>query len=181
MSTADMAFVGGTTGNNDIRATTDVDGTILSGGGGDDILRGGRFDDILVGGEGNDRMFGGAGADQFRFFFDQVSGTDTDFVYDLNFTDGDSMVFGNFADGTFVDIPSAEVNGFDDGTAAIVSAYAGLAALVNGADDNWTATQKGSTQVLILSYTDGVSTQTIHISNAWDQVSAFLIPDIIEA
>lgn len=165
MSTADMAYVGGNDVGNDIRATNDPDGTILNASGGDDTLRGGRGDDILVGGEGNDKLFGGDGADQFRFFFDTVSGTDTDFIYDLDFSEGDTIVFGHFADGTFVDTDG--VNGFTNGSAAEVDSIEGLLALVNGSDDNWTATQKGTTDVLILTYTDGTSTQSIHISNAW--------------
>jgi hypothetical protein len=42
--------VRGTEGNDDIRATTDTDGSNLQSGFGDDILRGGRFDDWLTGG-----------------------------------------------------------------------------------------------------------------------------------
>ena len=173
MSTADMTYVGGNAGANDLRATNDPDGTLFNAGGGDDTLRGGRYDDILTGGEGDDKLFGGAGADQFRFFFDVVTGTDTDFIYDLNFSDGDTLVFGKFADGTFVD--SVGVNGFTNGSAAQISSVEGIAALVNGADDHWTATQKGSTDVLILSYTDGSKTETIHISNAWASIEGFLL------
>ena len=164
MSTADMASVSGKAGADDLRATNDPDGTMLRGGAGDDILRGGKYDDILVGGEGNDKMFGGDGADQFRFFLNEVSGTDTDFIYDLDFSEGDTLVFGNFAAGAFSDADG--LNAFAGGTAAEISSLAGLADLVGGAS-GWSAVQKGTSDTLILTYTNGVVTQEIHISNAW--------------
>lgn len=169
MSTADMAYVTGKGGNDDIRATNDPDGTMLRGGGGDDILRGGRFDDILVGGEGNDQMFGGDGADQFRFFLNEVSGTDTDYIRDLDFCEGDTLVFGNFAAGTFSD--ATGVDGYTNGTAATVSSFEGLKALVEGdgcGPLGWTAAQRGTSDVLILSYTDGSVTQEIQITGGWN-------------
>ncbi len=174
MSTADMAYVAGKGGNDDLRATNDPDGTMLRGGGGDDILRGGRFDDILVGGEGNDKMFGGDGADQFRFFLNEVSGTDTDYIYDLDFCEGDTLVFGNFAAGTFSD--ASGVDGYTNGTAATVSSVEGIAALVNGCGSGWSAAQRGTSDVLVLTYTNGCVTQEIHISDAWNDFASLSTP-----
>src|SRR5687768_8647752 len=98
------AYVAGRDGPDDLRATNDEDGTQLRGGDGNDILRGGRYDDILVGGSGSDKMFGGDGGDQFRFFGDDIEGvSDTDFIYDLDFAEGDTLVFGNYGANTFSD------------------------------------------------------------------------------
>jgi hypothetical protein len=167
---ADKTFVGGSNGDDDIRAVNDPDGSYLFARGGDDILRGGKFDDLLVGGEGNDSMFGGDGADQFRFFLNEVSGTDTDWIYDLDFSEGDELVFGNFAADTFV--AGAGVNAFSMGTAGIINSIEGLQALVNAADDNWTAAQRGDTDTLELTYTDGNVTQVINFSSAWSDFIA---------
>lgn len=180
MSTADnvMASVSGKAGDDVIRANYgDPDGTMMRGGGGNDKMYGGKFDDIIVGGEGNDQMAGGAGADQFRFFLNEVSGTDTDYIYDLDFSEGDSLVFGNFAAGTFTDTADInDVNAYTNGTAATISSIEGIAALVNGSASGWTAVQKGTTDVLILSYTNGCVTQEIHISGAWDDYASLSTP-----
>lgn len=132
MAFQDKAVSNGSSGNDDIRATNDVDGTLLQAGAGDDILRGGKYDDVLVGGSGNDQMFGGDGADQFRFFGSQIDGaSDSDRIYDLDFSEGDTLVFGNYAAGTFVDDDG--VNGFTLGTAASISSWEGV---VNAVDNS---------------------------------------------
>lgn len=82
-------------------------GDVLSGGSGNDELRGGKGldtlygdagDDILIGGEWSDKLYGGAGADQFVFdtksLYEDVSPLGKrDVIYDLNFDEGDSLVF----------------------------------------------------------------------------------------
>lgn len=164
-STDGKANVSGKAGNDDLRATNDTDGTLINAGAGDDILRGGRFDDILVGGSGNDQMFGGDGADQFRFFGNQIDGAgDLDKIFDLDFSEGDTLVFGSFAAGTFSDDDG--VNAFADDGSAIVSSFEGLANIVNGT--TVTAEQRGNTDTLILRITnDAGQVQEIHISNAY--------------
>ncbi|RVU07922.1 hypothetical protein EOE18_02295 [Novosphingobium umbonatum] len=158
-------FVGGTSGNDDLRANSqDTDGSYLFARGGDDILRGGKYDDVLTGGAGSDQYYGGAGADQFRFFGYDVTTGDRDRVYDLNFSDGDTIVFGSFATDTFAD--AAGINAYTNGTAATISSFEGLANMVNDADAVW-ATRKGTTDLLILHVTVGTETQTIEISNAY--------------
>jgi Ca2+-binding RTX toxin-like protein len=136
MATTDglKAYVRGTAGNDDARANYgDADGTIIDTGAGNDILRGGRFDDILVGRAGDDQMFGGAGADQFRFFGNQIEGaSDTDKIRDLNFSEGDSLVFGNFGAGTFQD--HAGENAFTNGTAAKITSWVGVVNAVDHSD-----------------------------------------------
>ncbi len=154
MSDGKKSYVGGGAGNDDLRANYgDRDGTIINAGEGNDTLRGGNHNDILTGGAGSDEMFGGSGADQFRFFGDQIEGTtDTDFVYDLDFSEGDTLVFGNFGGGTFSDDDG--VNGFSGGTAAIISSFEGI---VNAAaaSDNVTAYRESDTNdTLILRITD---------------------------
>jgi Ca2+-binding RTX toxin-like protein len=62
----------------------------LSGGEGDDLLFGGVGNDLLNGSEGNDILTGGDGKDIFQF---KGSGFGHDTVTDLNFSDGDSLVF----------------------------------------------------------------------------------------
>jgi Ca2+-binding RTX toxin-like protein len=176
MSDGKKAYVGNGAGDGDIRATTDVDGTILFGGAGNDILRGGRYGDILTGGSGDDQLFGGASGDQFRFFGDQIEGaSDSDDVYDLNFGAGDTLVFGSFGAGTFSD--SNGVNSFSSPTgadsAAIISSFEGI---VNAAafSDRVTAFREGAgNNNLVLQITDADGQiQNIVISNGYSQYIA---------
>ena len=155
--------VSGTSGNDDLHAINT--GSVVNGGDGNDVLRGNRSDDILVGGSGDDQMFGGAGADQFRFFANQLDGTDTDKIYDLNFNDGDTLVFGNFTAGLFAD--NEGVNAFSGDTSAQISSIAGLRNLIADSDGAISASRKGNTEVLILTIHNGDDTQIIHISGLW--------------
>lgn len=136
---------GGSAGDDDMRAVVDdADGTIISSGLGNDTLRGGRYDDILTGGAGNDQMFGGLGADQFRFFGtagtaklrDAIEGgSDTDFIRDLTFGEGDSIVLGGFGAGTFTDFNNQDSNAFDGGSSVQIFSYQGLKALDDASDN----------------------------------------------
>jgi Ca2+-binding RTX toxin-like protein len=156
-------YVRGTAGDDDIRSTGN--GAYVVTGAGDDVLRGGRADDILVGGAGNDQLWGGGGADQFRFFGDQIEGTsDTDRIYDLNFSEGDTLVFGKF-DGAFHD--GAGVNEFNNGSAAIISSYLGLqnAQALSGGKITIVADVK--TDLLFVSIDNGHGAiETLRISHA---------------
>jgi Ca2+-binding RTX toxin-like protein len=165
-----MSYNSGGSGDDDLRATyTDPDGTMIRGGAGDDVLRGGKFADILIGGSGNDQMYGGAGADQFRFFGNQIEGTsDRDRIYDLTFGDGDVLVFGSFAAGTFSKL--AGVNGFSGGASAVISSYEGI---VNAAafSDNVTAGRASQyNDNLLLKVTNAAGqVQEIVITGGWSQ------------
>lgn len=68
---------------------------------GDDWLDGGRGNDRLTGGQGSDMMIGGAGADKFVFYGTDARNGDHDIVADLDFAEGDRLVFGHFEAGTF--------------------------------------------------------------------------------
>jgi Ca2+-binding RTX toxin-like protein len=86
-------------------SATDQDGSHIDGKNGNDRLQGSQFDDRLVGNGGDDILTGGAGADQFRFFGNQIDGaSDFDTITDLNFAEGDTLVFGSFGTGTFFDV-----------------------------------------------------------------------------
>ncbi len=170
------AYVGGNAGDNDLQAVNDVNGTIINAGAGNDVLRGGRYDDILSGGAGDDSYYGGAGADQFRFFGNQIEGTsDLDKVLDLNFGQGDSLVFGNYGAGTFAD--AAGINAYGAGnSAAQITSWEGLANFIKSSSAVVGVTEKGNTDVLILSIDNGLGQiQTIHITGGYDAVQAFLI------
>ncbi len=176
MAAADMSYVGGNAGDNDLRVTNDVDGTIINAGAGNDVLRGGRYDDILSGGAGDDLYFGGGGADQFRFFGNQIEGTsDLDKIFDLNFGEGDTLVFGNYGAGTFSD--AAGINAFGAGnTEAQISSWQGLASFIQNSGAVVGFSEKGNTDVLILSIDNGAGQiQTIHITGGYDAVSAFFV------
>jgi Ca2+-binding RTX toxin-like protein len=172
MSDGKKAYVGNGAGDGDIRATTDVDGTILFGGAGDDILRGGRYDDILNGGSGDDQLFGGAGADQFRFFGNQIDGPlDRDDVRDLDFGTGDILVLGNFAAGTFVD--SGNVNAFNNGSDAIINSLEGLFA-ADQASDSVTVTRAaaGNNNLLVTITNAAGQVMEIELTNLYTQYLA---------
>jgi len=166
-----MENVSGTPGPDDLKATS-AD-TRLAGGAGDDVLRGGKGNDILIGGAGDDIMSGGAGADQFRFIaslYEGDGGADTDRIVDLNFSEGDWLVFENYADGTWEDAPGLAV--FDADTDAIVSSWTGLVNLVEGAD-NVTATGNAGLNLLVVRIEfDGGKVQEIRITNGYDDYVA---------
>ncbi|KAA9013036.1 calcium-binding protein [Sphingobium limneticum] len=169
-------YVGGNAGDNDIQSSGRA-GTILNGQAGDDILRGSRGDDILTGGSGNDQLWGGDGADQFRFFGNNIGGaSDTDKIYDLDFSEGDTLVFGNYGSLQFSD--AAGINAFNGGAAAQVSSWAGLVHLVE-ASDLASVSRKGQTDVLILTLDNGDGQiQNIHITGGWAAYSAAATVDV---
>jgi len=161
-STEDTTYVKGTRGNDDLRATNDKDGSYLQAGEGNDTLRGGRYDDILDGGSGDDQYFGGAGADQFRFFGNQIEGTsDTDRVYDLNFDEGDRLVFGKYDAATFTD--AAGENATAGGAGAIISTMEGLVNAVNNSS-RVSAERRGNTDTLIVTIEVDGKTHNIQLS-----------------
>lgn len=163
-------YVGGNALDNDIQSSG-RNGTILNGQAGDDILRGSRGDDILTGGSGNDQLWGGDGADQFRFFGNNIEGaSDLDKIYDLDFAEGDTLVFGNYGNVHFSD--AAGVNAFDGGGAAQISSWQGLVNVVEGSD-LVSVSRKGTTDVLILTIDNGAGQiQSIHITGGWAAYSA---------
>lgn len=152
--------------NDDLRASST--GSTLAGNGGDDVLRGNKGDDILVGGLGNDKLYGGAGADQFRFFGNQIDGaSDVDAIYDLNFADGDTLVFGAY-NGLF-STDADGLNGFASGDSAIISSFAGLAAAYEAGGGRITYTGNAGLNLLLISFENGDgATQTIRITQGYD-------------
>lgn len=166
-----MSNVGGTSGNDDLRALSD--GSRVAGGAGNDILRGGRGDDILIGGAGDDQMWGGGGADQFRFFGDQIDGAnDVDRIYDLNFGQGDWIVFGKFG-GLFED--ASGINAFDNGDSAIISSWEGLANAYESAGARASFTGSASLDLLFITFDNGAGqTQTLRINNGYAAFTAAL-------
>jgi hypothetical protein len=115
---------------------------------------------------------GRQGADQFRFFGNEIDGpSDRDRIFDLTFGEGDTLVFGNFGGGTFT--KAAGLNGFGNGTSAIISSWEGL---VNAAafSDLVTATRGGANNDnLLLKITNATGqVQEIMITNGWSQYLA---------
>jgi Ca2+-binding RTX toxin-like protein len=167
-----MGYVTGTSAPNDVRATTDPDGTMIRGGAGNDTLRGGKHDDILVGGRGDDLLFGGLGADQFRFFGTEIDGlSDRDRIFDLTFSEGDTLVFGNFKAGTFGD--TAGLNGFSNGTAAIISSWQGVVDACAGSDLVTATRFSPFNDNLLLKVTNATGqVQEILITGGWSQYIA---------
>jgi Ca2+-binding RTX toxin-like protein len=168
MSDGMRAFRGGDSGNNDLQATDDPDGTTLFARDGNDILRGRRGNDILDGGGGDDQMFGGGGADQFRFFGSRIDGpSDTDFIRDLTFADGDTLVLGDFGAGTFSDAEGVNAfgpAGSNDGSAAVISSFEGI---VNAA--------AGSTNVTAFRQSQGNNNLVFQITDADGQIQNIVI------
>ena len=173
MSDGKKAHLAGRSQDDDLRAMyTDRDGTMIRGNAGEDILRGGRYNDILIGGSGDDWMYGGGGADQFRFFGNEISGaSDRDRIFDLNLAEGDVLVFGSYAAGTFAKLTG--VNGFSGGTAAAISSFEGTDAA--RFSDSVTATGGGSNNDnLLLKVTNATTgrVQEVMITNGWSQCIA---------
>jgi serralysin len=122
-----LAYVGGGSSNDILTATNDPDGSNINGLGGNDQLIGGRFADALTGGFGDDLLTGGAAGDQFRFFGTQIAGdSDTDTITDLNFAEGDKLVFGSFGANTFT--KANGVTAYDDGKSAILDSWSDIVA-----------------------------------------------------
>ncbi len=167
----DQNYVGGNTADNDIQSSGRA-GSILNGLSGDDILRGSRGDDILTGGSGNDQLWGGDGSDQFRFFGNNIGGaSDLDKIYDLDFSEGDTLVFGNYANLNFTD--GSGINAFNGGADAQISTWAGLAKAVADSGGAISVSEKGNTNVLILTIDNGNDQiQSIHITGGWDAYAA---------
>lgn len=165
----DQNYISGNGSDNDVQVRG-INGSILYGQDGNDILRGGKYNDILDGGRGDDQMFGGDGADQFRFFGNYIEGTsDLDKIYDLDFSEGDTLVLGEYG---ALGLTSGDgINVFNGGNSAIISSFEGIAALVESS--LVTASQKGNTGVLILTMDNGAGgTQIIHITGGWAEYVA---------
>jgi Ca2+-binding RTX toxin-like protein len=160
-STTGLTYVRAGAGDNDIKASN-ANGSLLDAGAGDDVLRGGKKADILVGGAGDDEMYGGGGGDQFRFFGNEIDGaSDIDRIYDLDFSEGDTLVFGNY-DGLFQDADG--LNAFDGGDAAIISSFEGLVSAVENSNGRITTTFQ-SNGVLLVHMQIGDQVQTLYITN----------------
>jgi Ca2+-binding RTX toxin-like protein len=162
-------FVRGTAGNDDLRA--DSGGSQVRGGAGNDVIRGGRGDDIIVGGPGDDIMSGGKGADQFRFFGNEIDGaSDTDRITDLNFGEGDWLVFGNY-NGVFAN--GDGINAFNGGDAAIISSWTGLMNAADSSGGRISITGNAGLDLLIITLDNGAGqTQIIRLSNSFAAYAA---------
>ena len=147
-------------------------GSFLEGKGGNDLLIGGLHSDVLKGGGGNDLLYAGTGADQFRFDgTDQAAGQHaTDTVFDLNFAKGDSLVFYDYAAGTFASNgahPSTVLDtgeGFGSGT--VVNSMAALADLVKSSADMSAHRGSGNDLVVDISQANG-SHETLVLDQQW--------------
>lgn len=158
----ELAEINGTATNDTLTAKK-VD-TSLYGFDGDDVLRGGAGNDVLVGGKGNDQMTGGAGADTFVFDRSDIvtSAKATDKIYDLDFSQGDKLSFTGFG----------EIDSWGEATVEAGS-FSSLYELVTSSEGHLTATQKGKTDVLILTlHMDDGGINEIHVSNAWQAYHA---------
>ena len=76
---------------------------VLDAGPGNQILKGLGGNDTLIGGPGDDLMTGGTGADVFQFSGRDIAEHqhDNDTISDLNFAEGDKLVFSGYQGGTF--------------------------------------------------------------------------------
>lgn len=171
-----MAFptdiVRGTVGDDTLSANSQ--GSQVRGGPGNDVIRGGKGDDFILGGAGDDILSGGKGADQFRFSgVDMGGGTDTDRIVDLNFGEGDKIVFNDFGAGTFKDVYGGNnLQILNSGASAILDSWADIVELAN-ANTTVTASGNAALNLLILTIDAGeLGTQVIRISNGWNSYVA---------
>lgn len=148
--------------------------TEMLGLAGTDTLRGSTLNDVLVGGSGDDHLSGGTGADRLKFFGNDIEGTsDYDRLYDLNFAEGDTLLFGAYGAGKF----SADLGltVLSDGS-AVVDSWAGLVNMVQqGAA---AAKQLGTTTAMELSLTNASGQkQTLFIKDGWQPYTQALAAD----
>lgn len=153
----------------------------LEGGLGNDSLFGGANDDWILGRQGDDLLSGGGGADDFRFHGDEFLSGETDTIVDLNFAEGDRLVFAHYVAGTFpanpqfTDIPGqidySPSNAIVGGGVTILG-YGGLALLV--AQSLNVSASQGAADSLILQVKNegGAIVQTIVIANGWTPYQA---------
>jgi len=90
LEASEGSILSGGIGNDNLKITGASSSSRLDGGIGNDLLQGGSGADVLYGGVGNDQIKGGAGADQFIFKgADMLSGTDQ--LLDFNGAEGDTI------------------------------------------------------------------------------------------
>lgn len=90
LEASEGSILSGGIGNDNLKITGTSSSSRLDGGIGNDLVQGGSGADVLHGGVGNDQIKGGAGADQFIFKgADMLSGTDQ--LLDFNGAEGDTI------------------------------------------------------------------------------------------
>ena len=90
LEASEGSILSGGIGNDNLKITGASSSSRLDGGIGNDLVQGGSGADVLHGGVGNDQIKGGAGADQFIFKgADMLSGTDQ--LLDFNGAEGDTI------------------------------------------------------------------------------------------
>ena len=95
--------------------------------GGDDVLIGTSAANALTGGSGRDIMFGGGGGDDFQFRGSHITGSHQDVLMDLDFSEGDRLIFSVYENGAFSAAAKGPgLNVFHNGSAAIVTSAEGL-------------------------------------------------------
>lgn len=146
MLRAEAPFIRGTDGAERLNGTNQSD--IIIGGAGNDTLVGNRGDDIIVGGRGNDVLHGGVGADTFVFDSKTMTRLEVDQVRDLNFRDGDRLVFEGFQN-TFDKLPSGLFANGDKMQSLIVDSMTDLMAL--GRLDHVVVSRHGNNNTLLVS------------------------------
>jgi hypothetical protein len=155
-------------GANDLNVAGSTSSWNLDAKSGDDVVRGGKSDDIIIGGAGDDILSGGGGADQFRFFGSQYEGDggkDTDRLVDLNFGQGDSLVFGGYGAIWHDDVGE---NAFNNGNSAIISSWEGLKNAVENSEGAITVSfGAGNLLIIQIHFGEGEDdhTQELRISN----------------
>ncbi|MFV0475131.1 MAG: right-handed parallel beta-helix repeat-containing protein [Pikeienuella sp.] len=118
--------VSGNAGNNVL--TANGGSSKLIGGAGNDRLTGGAGIDTLYGGVGNDTMTGGARGDGFSLTAPAGRAVETDIITDLNFGQGDYILFGDGFPAYFFD------DGLDSSNAMTVIKTRSVAVLADNAD-----------------------------------------------
>jgi len=161
----------------------------LEGNAGDDTLLGGTGDDWLIGGAGDDLYSGGTGTDQFRFYGNNITGagsatpgSDFDIVEDLNFAEGDQLVFARFGQNIFQGQGSPEnlqiIPGEGvPGSGVNVLSWAGLVELVAASPAITAERQPGTDTLLLKIVNNNGSTQIIAIKNGWQPYSDLINED----
>lgn len=135
---------------------------LLNPGAGNDVLIGNAGKNWFMESAGDNVFVGFGGADAFRFDGRHVSGTKSDAILDVNFSQGDTITFRQYDAGTFSHLPGKNLFAvFDGGKSAAVDTILDLREMVEASKGITAKTEGGA---LVLSISQGADTHELYLA-----------------